>query len=761
MGRKSNAQKQKEQEIKFAWILSLIISCLLLTTGILKDGDVGKYSYSILSFVFGKFYYVILVSVIIKGIANLFKHSLSFKFSIGLIFINIACIILVPIVNGSLVNISYTDYLLNGVKNVFVNTDTDFGAGILGYGAYILLEKLIDVKLTTIIDISMLIIGLALLVPTEWYKDLIEQTKKHREELKALRIQEKEELKKRKEEEKARIELLKAQKRAELAEKMAREAEIHETNKEPLFEENKPQLETESSSSYFLNIKDGKVDNSKQDEVHTYKVEYQKVGAYHFPPLTCFEAKTQSKNSNINKQNALVKSQRLLDVLKQFDIDASLIATHIGPSVTKFEIKPNSAVKINRILQIEDNIKMELAAKDIRIEAPIPGRSAVGIEIPNAMITPVKMCDMIQSLPKKHDNLTFALGKDLMGKNVYCDISKMPHLLIAGATGSGKSVCINSIIVSLLTRSHPDEVKLVLVDPKKVEFTPYHDIPHLLWPVITDPKMASLLLEKLVVIMEQRYEKFSVCGVRNIASYNEMVLENNQNEENTHMDKMPYIVVIIDELSDLMQTSGKEVEGSIQRITQLARACGIHMIVATQRPSTNVITGVIKANLPSRISFATASQIDSRTILDSAGAENLLGNGDMLYAPQSESSMMRLQGVYVTDAEINNVTEFAKKYSGPKYDDTYYTILNNSSTSNSFGSDICKTNEVDPLYNEVVEFVKESQRVSTSYLQRRFGIGFNRAARIIDTMEEKGLIGPANGSKQREIFIKPDPKGDN
>lgn len=405
---------------------------------------------------------------------------------------------------------------------------------------------------------------------------------------------------------------------------------------------------------------------------------------------------------------------------------------------------------------------MELAARDIRIEAPIPGRNAIGIEIPNLEPTPVRMQELIKLLPanKKCSPLMVFIGKDLLGKLVTCDLDKMPHLLIAGATGSGKSVCINAIITSLLYRTSPEEVKLVLVDPKKVEFTPYHDIPHLLWPVITDAEMANLMLKKVVVMMEERFDVFADSGVRNIDTYNEMVDNFNakNTDEETMMPRMPKIVVIIDELADLMMIAGKDVEASIQRITQLARAAGIHLVIATQRPSTDVITGIIKSNIPSRISFSVASSIDSRTILDQSGAERLLGNGDMLYAPQSEPAPIRLQGVYVSDREVKSITDYVKKQAKPNYDDAYFEFLNASKQSSSeFGP----KKEKDAIYDEVKAFVIDAQKASTSLLQRKFSIGYNRAAGLIESLEENGIIGPSNGSKPREVYIKKEEGNEN
>lgn len=456
-----------------------------------------------------------------------------------------------------------------------------------------------------------------------------------------------------------------------------------------------------------------------------------------------------------NETAAAEKGELLLRILKNFDIDAELIDTHIGPSVTQFEIRPDVNVKVSRILGLTDNIKMQLAAKDVRIEAPIPGRNAVGVEIPNVSSTPVRMKELFKMIPAKDKDrkLLFVVGKDLLGEAVTCRLDRMPHLLIAGATGSGKSVCMNSIITSLLLRTKPDEVKMLLIDPKKVEFTPYHDIPHLIGPVISDPAKASAALKVIVQMMDERYNIFSSCGVRNIEVFNEKVKAQGgkPGPDGSPAPKlMPYIVVIIDELADLMSVAGKEVESSIQRITQLARAAGIHLIVATQRPSVDVITGLIKANIPSRIAFAVSSATDSRTILDHAGAERLLGYGDMLYMPIGMNAPIRVQGVFVTDEEVQRITDDVKKNGVPEYNDHFIMLEGVEGNEGVIG-----VNE-DPMFAEVKEYVIEAQKASTSLLQRRFGIGYNRAARMIDALESAGVIGPAQGSKPRDVYMKPE-----
>jgi S-DNA-T family DNA segregation ATPase FtsK/SpoIIIE len=390
---------------------------------------------------------------------------------------------------------------------------------------------------------------------------------------------------------------------------------------------------------------------------------------------------------------------------------------------------------------------MELQAKELRIEAPIPGRNAVGVEIPNVEMIPVRMSEMMKDPTigdRSAKKLLVPLGKDLMGKVVYTELDKMPHLLIAGATGSGKSVCINAFICTILLRTSPDEVKLLLIDPKKVEFVAYQKIPHLICPVISDATEAAKVLRVIVNMMENRYEVFSKVGVRNITTYNELLVKQPQE----HLEFMPWIVVIIDELADLMIVAGKEVESSIQRITQLARAAGIHLIVATQRPSTDVITGIIKANIPSRIAFAVSSGIDSRTILDHVGAERLLGYGDMLFFPVGEPSSIRIQGVYVSDEEVRRLADATSIQRKPNFDDAFLH-LNDPEEESGF-----KNLTEDPLYEEVKQFVLDTRRASTSTIQRHFGLGYNRAARIMDMLEQKGIIGPQQGSKPRDIYGK-------
>jgi DNA segregation ATPase FtsK/SpoIIIE, S-DNA-T family len=455
---------------------------------------------------------------------------------------------------------------------------------------------------------------------------------------------------------------------------------------------------------------------------------------------------------NINQEVVERNIEILERVLDDFRLAGKVVEVNIGPSVTQYEMELKAGTKVSRLLGLNREIALALAVQRVRIEAPIPGKSTVGIEIPNAETSIVTMREMLESVPSKmqHSKLLAILGKNIMGKPIFVEINNTPHLLIAGSTGSGKSVCINCIIASLLMRTIPDEVKLLLIDPKKVELNCYNGVPHLLAPVVTDPKKASIALRKIVSEMDNRYSIFDEVGVKNIAGYNLYIKNKNKRlSEGEKIKIMPYIVVIIDELADLMVVAAKEVEESIIRITQLARAAGIHLIVATQRPSTDVITGLIKANLPSRISFTVSSSIDSRTILDSTGAEKLLGRGDMLFKPMDDNSLLRLQGAYISEEETKKIIDFVVNQQKVQYDEKLTKLDEKETTINNEEEEYD-----DPLYNDIVEFAIKNQKISASLIQRKYRLGYNRAARIIDLLEERGIIGPSNGSKPREVLIK-------
>ena len=515
-------------------------------------------------------------------------------------------------------------------------------------------------------------------------------------------------------------------------------------------EESEDKEETDDGKVVITNLNEI-IDNSTPIDASAPKEQLQMESVaedvYVLPPLSLLE---ESKNrGKINSTEFIQSNNKILErVFNDFGIVGKVVEVHVGPTVTQYEVELKAGTKVNKVLSINREIALALAAKDVRIQAPIPGKSTIGIEIPNPVQADVKLKDILVGLPKKLENskLVAPLGKDIMGNIQYFEINKAPHLLVAGATGSGKSVCINNFIVSILMRTKPDEVKLILVDPKKVELSVYDGVPHLLRPVVTDPKKASVALQKVVQIMDERYDLFEQTGTKSIGTYNEYVEK--QISKGKDMEKMPFLVVIIDELADLMMVCSKEVEESITRITQLARAAGIHLIVATQRPSTDVITGLIKANIPSRLSFAVSSSIDSRTILDMTGAEKLLGKGDMLFLPMGENVPIRIQGSYVSDEEIKRVVDFVKRGKKPVYDEKLTDLETPSKVNEDFSG------EEDPLYNEIVEFAIKTGRVSASLLQRKYRLGYNRAARIVDLLEERGIIGPQNGSKPREVLVK-------
>ena len=445
-------------------------------------------------------------------------------------------------------------------------------------------------------------------------------------------------------------------------------------------------------------------------------------------------------------------------ILRDFGVGVTVTDVSQGPAVTRYELQPDQGVKVNKIVSLADDIKLNLAVTDVRIEAPIPGKAAVGIEVPNAENSIVSFRELVSSQEfKSHKSkLAFAVGKDIAGKIMVTDIAKMPHLLIAGATGSGKSVCINTLIMSLLYKASPDEVKLIMIDPKVVELSTYNGIPHLLIPVVTDPKKAAGALNWAVAEMTHRYKLFADYNVRNLAGYNEKIKNIEHIEDDTKPQKLPQIVIVVDELADLMMVAPGEVEDAICRLAQLARAAGIHLIIATQRPSVNVITGLIKANMPSRIAFAVSSGVDSRTILDMNGAEKLLGKGDMLFYPYGYPKPVRVQGALVSDEEVSAVVEFLKENnSGNGYnaavEDHINTVQTAEQESNSSGSG--DGPERDALFAEAGKFIIEKDKASIGMLQRWFKVGFNRAARIMDQLSEAGVVGEEAGTKPREILM--------
>ncbi|MDV4151269.1 DNA translocase FtsK [Clostridium sp. AL.422] len=499
------------------------------------------------------------------------------------------------------------------------------------------------------------------------------------------------------------------------------------------------------------NKKKEKLDNavkavvSKEIE-ESLTVEKKEERVYIHPSTKLLNINSKTKLKSEDKKELIENAGKLVGILNDFGVDAKVIQVTKGPSVTRFELQPSPGVKVSKIVNLQDDIALGLAASGVRMEAPIPGKAAIGIEVPNDKQTAVFLREVLDSdeFINTNKKLAFALGKDIAGKCVVGDLATMPHMLIAGATGSGKSVCINTLIVSLLYKYSPKEVKLLMVDPKVVELSVYNGIPHLLIPVVTDPKKAAAALNWAVNEMNKRYKLFAEAAVRNIESYNALF------DKGLIEEKLPYTVIIVDELADLMMACPNDVEDYICRLAQMARAAGMHLIIATQRPSVDVITGVIKANIPSRISFAVSSGIDSRTILDQTGAEKLLGKGDMLYYPIGENKPIRVQGAFISEEEVEKVVSFIKNEEENEYEESIIEHIENESKDNGKVSD---NDDGDELINEAIKVVVEYNQASTSFLQRKLRIGFNRASRIMDELEERGIISEKDGSRPRQILV--------
>lgn len=773
--RKNSKSKQAENEV-LLYIYALIMITLSIIGG-LNIGFVGEILTGSIKYLFGNLYGIIYGLIIMFSVMLMLKKSVKeipLKYMIGIGALLLALLISASIPSGSDVEKGmgvFSSFLRDSV--LVFKGEVTAGGGLFGAMLVSLCSFLFDFTGTWIVVVALVILGIIMIVSgaimerirsgythvKEPIKSMSQEQKVKRQERKKTKAEERESASKMKDIKVDDGEDI-AQENTSILDKMSlndriKKGQISFLEVDDFYEEPVPEVEEiEEIEPELFTPTPKKVVTENQriinetighDDtfVSSFEADYTN---YRLPRLNLLKDPSKKGKSVENITAANDSGRRLIEILDQFGVKATLIATHIGPAVTKFEVKPDLGVRVNKISNLQYDIKMALAAKDIRIEAPIPGKSAVGIEIPNIEKTAVSMKELMRNVPEKYADkkMLFALGKDLMGNSVFGELNKMPHLLIAGATGSGKSVCVNSIITSILMRTKPDEVKLLLVDPKKVEFTPYHTVPHLLGPVITDGEEANRALKVVVNMMDNRYELFAQAGVRNIAGYNSYL----ETHPEDGLKKMPWIVVIVDELADLMLVAAKEVESSIQRITQLARAAGIHLIVATQRPSVDVITGIIKANIPSRIAFAVSSAVDSRTILDQMGAEKLLGFGDMLYIPVGEQVATRVQGAFVSDEEVASISEFVSKQAKPKFDDAFLRL-------EALDGGIGATDSFnDPLYDDVKDFVIMSRKASTSLIQRKFSIGYSRAARLIDILEERGIVGPSRGSKPREVFAR-------
>ena len=537
--------------------------------------------------------------------------------------------------------------------------------------------------------------------------------------------------------------------------------DAEEETSQKRFEESTPtpvKIKRPAAKPAELSEKEKMMQAAGQDIKAMKEAEKQPARPYKFPPLSYLKKTDPSKSGNAMAQ-LKETAMRLQQTLSTFGVKVTITDISQGPAVTRYELQPEQGVKVSKIVGLADDIKLNLAATDIRMEAPIPGKAAIGIEVPNKENASVGLRDLLESKEYKEfpSKLAFAVGKDIAGKVVVADIAKMPHMLIAGATGSGKSVCINTLIMSLLYKATPEEVKLIMIDPKVVELSVYNGIPHLLIPVVTDPKKAAAALHWGVAEMTDRYQKFADIGVRNLQEYNAKMTQRMAAGETENVQKMPQIVIIVDELADLMMVAPGEVEESICRLAQLARAAGIHLIIATQRPSVDVITGLIKANMPSRVAFAVSSGVDSRTILDMNGAEKLLGKGDMLFYPQGFPKPARVQGAFVSDEEVGNIVDFLKNQSiGNVYNGDIEDKIKNIGISGGSAAAGSNTDEKDSYFIDAGKFIIEKDKASIGMLQRVFKIGFNRAARIMDQLADAGVVGEEEGTKPRKVLMSPE-----
>lgn len=748
MAKKKQKKKENNSGFKYPIEIKGIVFIVVAIIGFLgfKANILGTIIKGFAMFLMGSFDFIVLLIMLISGFYMLVKRENPKYFSSRMIGIYIFLVGLLSLahLNYLDVNSTFFDTMKNTIDEVIkcINTKVSFaGGGVIGAFFISIFYYLLG-KMGSIIVISVLMLIGVILVSDLSISDAISKIREKLKRKKETSNEEDDEYENEEDEEDYDEET------GEVIDKKAKRKA----------EKEKIKLAKAKRLSYI------EEDDEEEEEVIPKKQEEKKEETpasnkylnYVLPDLSILDAgDNNSKKKGQAKNEALIldNAKRLDGVLRDFGITAKVKTAHVGPSITQYELEVKSGTKISKIKALSSEIALALAATDVRIQAPIPGKSTVGVELPNKISTGVSFYEMMQELLKENsDNkLRVALGKDIMGQPIFMDINKTPHLLIAGSTGSGKSVCVNCIISSILMRAKPDEVKLIMVDPKKVELTMYNCIPHLLMPVITDPKKASAALQKVVDEMEKRYELFSDSKTKNIEGYNaKLRAQNELLPVESQKPLLPYIVVLIDELADLMLVASKEVEQSIMRITQMARAAGIHLIVATQRPSTDVITGVVKANIPSRISFAVSSQIDSRTILDHPGAEKLLGKGDMLYAPMGATSPTRIQGAFISEEDVEKIANKTIEQQKAVYDENFMKLDEVGSKTSIDKDDV---DNDDPLYNDIVEFVISTRKASASLLQRRFKLGYNRAARIIDLLEERGIIGPANGSKPREVLV--------
>jgi len=752
MAKRKKRKSKNKSTIELSADIYALLIIFICVIGLGKLGPVGRLITSFSLFLSGSAYMPFIILFLILGIYTFIKKEWPDFFSTKMLGLYLFIIGLLTFMhwdfiaqnngNASLVFRETLDSLIKGFNSIMSTgtiTDTvSVGGGMIGGVFALIFAKLFSLLGMKIVTIIFIVIGISLFTGfsiSEFVREKFTIKSHNKEDTDNDKDKDKEQINK---------QLFPNQKVI-----ISNGNEIEEETEKPKIK-NIDELKK-------ISVNDSKEESKDEEIVEKQEKEDVTNPSYQLPPLSLLN---KPKPKDTSMDNAAIESniEKLEEVLKSFNVNAKVVEVHIGPTVAQYELEIASGTRVNKITTLSREIALALSKKDVRIEAPIPGKSTVGVEFANDKPTSVSFYEIMASKvmqQNKDKKLMVPLGKSIMGDIGVCEINKMPHLLIAGTTGSGKSVCVNGIICSILMRAKPDEVKLAMVDPKVVELSVYNGVPHLMCPVVSDPKKAAVLLAKMVAEMEHRYQQFSETGTKKIEGYNEYIEKWNAKNPDAPKKKMPYIVIIIDELSDLMMVAAKEVEDSILRITQKARAAGIHLIVATQRPSTEVITGLIKANIPSRIAFAVGSGIDSRTILDQVGAEKLLGKGDMFFLPIGMNSPIRIQGSFITDDEIERIIKFTIEQQKASYEDTFMNLeKEESQESAAVGAADVKTNDEDELYDEIVKFVIQTQKASASLLQRKFKIGYNKAATMVDKLEENGIIGPPTGnSKPREVLV--------
>ena len=773
---KRGRRKKKTIDINVAVVILVIISVLLLVLIYTKSGYIGEHLSPMLGGIMGFIKYIIpigtfLIAIYMTHNEKEYMYAKLIQYAVFLVCIAT----MLSVFQFSSGNLSVGKEFSSVMKSAYELGTNDIGGGVIGSAVAMPLINLLGTTGAVILVIGVAIVLFVFMFgvrPAEMISNFLDALDERRELKKQAKVSRRELERQNRmkiEPEKVNIAVEEEPHKETRRERKLREKD--EAKRKALELDDQITINLNNDNISKVDEKPKKYNHDKDDlsylgEEKLFKQEEEQKESktkevlqlehavtvedkdYKFPPITLL-SQGDPKEIKGGKKAVTETASKLQKTLYSFGVSAKVENVSVGPAITRYELKPAEGVRVSKIANLADDIALNLAAESIRIEAPIPGKQAVGIEIPNTENEVVHLRDIIASdaFQGHKSKLAFALGKDVAGKEVVTDIAKMPHVLIAGATGSGKSVCINTLIASIIYKAKPSEVKLLMVDPKVVELSVYNGIPHLLIPVVTDPKKAAGALAWAVQEMINRYNLFAKKGVRDIKGYNEAV------EKEGETGKLPQIVIIIDELSDLMMASPKEVEDSICRLAQMARAAGMHLVIATQRPSVDVITGVIKANIPSRISFAVSSQVDSRTILDMVGAEKLLGKGDMLFYPSGAPKPTRIQGAFVSDKEVEKLVEFLKSQGEVTYSDEILEQIENSDKTDKELEEESDDQTSDPLLMEAIETVVETQQASTSFIQRRFKVGYARAGRIIDQMEERGIISGYQGSKPREVLM--------